>query len=99
MYNNINGDFMITAMTITEARKKITSLEDTMDYDDTISITNHGKEIFALIKWDTYESIRETLEILSDEELSKNLAIGVQQIKQNNLLDFDSFKKSLSCTQ
>lgn len=90
---------MITAMTITEARKKITSLEDTMDYDDTISITNHGKEIFALIKWDTYESIRETLEILSDEELSKNLAIGVQQIKQNNLLDFDSFKKSLSCTQ
>ena len=90
---------MITAMTITEARKKITSIEDTMDYDDTISITNHGKEIFALIKWDTYESIRETLEILSDEELSKNLAIGVQQIKQNNLLDFDSFKKSLSCTQ
>ena len=90
---------MITAMTITEARKKITSLEDIMDYDDTISITNHGKEIFALIKWDTYESIRETLEILSDEELSKNLAIGVQQIKQNNLLDFDSFKKSLSCTQ
>ena len=90
---------MITAMTITEARKKITSLEDTMDYDDTISITNYGKEIFALIKWDTYESIRETLEILSDEELSKNLAIGVQQIKQNNLLDFDSFKKSLSCTQ
>ena len=90
---------MITAMTITEARKKITSLEDTMDYNDTISITNHGKEIFALIKWDTYESIRETLEILSDEELSKNLAIGVQQIKQNNLLDFDSFKKSLSCTQ
>ena len=99
MYNNINGGLMITAMTITEARKKITSLEDTMDYDDTISITNHGKEIFALIKWDTYESICETLEILSDEELSKNLAIGFQQIKQNNLLDFDSFKKSLSCTQ
>jgi len=50
MYNNINRGLMITAMTITEARKKITSLEDTMDYDDTISITNHGKEIFALIK-------------------------------------------------
>ena len=53
MYNNINKGLMITAMTITEARKKITSLEDTMDYDDTISITNHEKEIFALIKWDT----------------------------------------------
>lgn len=90
---------MITPMTITEARKKITSLEHSMDYDDTISITNHGKEVFALIKWDTYESIRETLEILSDEDLSKNLAIGIQQIHQNKLVDFDSFKQSLLCTQ
>ena len=90
---------MITPMSITEARKKITSLEHSMDYNDVISITNHGKQVFALIKWDTYESIRETLDILSDEELSKNLAIGVQQIKQNRLVDFDSFKQSLSCTQ
>jgi len=51
------------------------------------------------LKWDTYESIRETLEILSDEDLSKNLAIGIQQIHQNKLVDFDSFKQSLLCTQ
>lgn len=31
MYNNINEGLMITAMTITEARKKIASLEDTTD--------------------------------------------------------------------
>ena len=31
---------MISTMTITETRKKITSLENTMNYDDTISITN-----------------------------------------------------------
>ena len=90
---------MITEMTITEAKKKIASLEDTMDYDDTISITNHGREIFALMKWDTYESIRETLEILSDKELSKNLAIGIQQIKQNKLTDFDSLKNKVLCTE
>ena len=89
---------MITEMTITEAKKKIASLEDTMDYDDTISITNHGREIFALMKWDTYESICETLEILSDKELSKNLAIGIQQIKQNKLTDFDSLKNKVLCT-
>ena len=41
---------MISEMTITEARKKITSLEQTMNYDDTISITNHGKEILALLR-------------------------------------------------
>ena len=90
---------MITPMTITEARKKITSLEHIMDYDDTISITNHGREVFALIKWDTYESIRETLEILSDEELSEQLAVGIRQINQNKLVDFDSFKQKLLCTR
>ncbi len=90
---------MISEMTITETRKKITSLEDTLDYDDTISITNHGKEVFALLRWDTYECIQETLEILTDEQLSKDLAIGIQQIKENKLVDFEDFKAGFSCTQ
>ena len=86
-------------MTITEARKKITSLEDTMDYEDTISITNHGKEVFALLRWDTYECIQETLEILADEQLTKDLAVGIQQAKENKLVDFEDFKAGLLCTQ
>ena len=90
---------MVSEMTITEARKKITSLEDTMDYEDTISITNHGKEVFALLRWDTYECIQETLEILADEQLSKDLAVGIQQTKENKLVDFEDFKAGLLCTQ
>ena len=90
---------MVSEMTITEARKKITSLEDTMDYEDTISITNHGKKVFALLRWDTYECIQETLEILADEQLTKDLAVGIQQIKENKLVDFEDFKAGLLCTQ
>ena len=62
---------MISEMTITEAKKKIMSLEQTINYDDTISITNHGKEVFALLRWDTYECIQETLEILSRRAFDK----------------------------
>jgi prevent-host-death family protein len=90
---------MITEMTITETRKKITSLENKMGYDDTISITNHGKEVFALMKWDTYESIEETLEILADEKMLSNLKKGIAQVKDNGLVDFEDFKKSLECTK
>ena len=90
---------MISTMTITETKKKITSLEDTMGYDDTISITNHGKEVFALLRWDMYECIEETLEILADEKLSKDLKIGIKQIKENKLIDFDDFKAGISCTK
>lgn len=87
---------MISEMSITETRKRITSLEDEMSYDDTITITNHGREVFALLKWDTYESIAETLEILSDDKMMKDLKTGIRQIKNNQLIDFDDFKKTIN---
>ena len=88
---------MVSTMTITETQHRIASLENTMNYDDTISITNNGKEIFALMRWDTYECIKETLEILADEQLSHDLAIGIKQENENKLIDFDAFKTRLMC--
>ncbi len=81
-------------MSISETRRKITSLEDELSYDDTISVTNHGKEVFALLRWDTYESIAETLEIISDEEAFTELKDGIAQIANNQLVDFDEFVKN-----
>ncbi len=82
---------MVKQMSISETRKRITSLENELSFDDTISVTNHGKEVFALIRWDTYESIAETLEIISDDKLMEELKVGIQQVKENKLIDFDSF--------
>jgi PHD/YefM family antitoxin component YafN of YafNO toxin-antitoxin module len=87
---------MIKQMSISETRRKITSLEDELSYDDTISVTNHGKEVFALLRWDTYESIAETLDIISDETTFTELKKGIQQMQNNELIDFDDFKKNLN---
>ena len=57
------------------------------------------QEVFALIRWDTYECIQETLEILTDEQLLKDLSTGIKQINENKLVDFDTFKAGLMCTQ
>ena len=86
---------MVKQMSISETRRRITSLEDELTFEDTISVTNHGKEVFALIRWDTYESIAETLDIISNEKLYAELKIGIQQLNNNELIDFDDFKKSL----
>lgn len=86
---------MLKTMSISETRKRITSLEHDMAYDDTISVTNHGKEVFALLRWDTYESIAETLEIISDEAAFNELKVGIQQLKNGQFIDFEDFKKSL----
>jgi PHD/YefM family antitoxin component YafN of YafNO toxin-antitoxin module len=87
---------MVKQMSITETRRRITSLEEELSYEDTISVTNHGKEIFALLRWDTYESIAETLEILSDEEAYAGLKEGIKQMHDNELIDFDDFIKKLN---
>jgi len=87
---------MVKQMSISETRKRITSLEDELSYDDTISVTNHGKEVFALLRWDTYESIAETLEIISDDEVFMDFKKGVTQIQNNQLIDFDEFVKNLN---
>lgn len=87
---------MLKTMSISETRKRITSLEDDMAYDDTISVTNHGKEVFALLRWDTYESIAETLEIMSDENAFNALKTGIQQFINGELIDFEDFKNSIN---
>jgi PHD/YefM family antitoxin component YafN of YafNO toxin-antitoxin module len=87
---------MVKQMSISETRKRITSLEDELSYEDTISVTNHGKEVFALLRWDTYESIAETLEIISDDEIFMDFKKGVTQIQNNQLIDFDEFVKNLN---
>ncbi len=87
---------MVKQMSISETRRKITSLEDELSYEDTISVTNHGKEIFALLRWDTYESIAETLEIISDEDSFADLKKGIQQVHNGELIDFEEFKKNLN---
>jgi len=87
---------MVKQMSITETRKRITSLENDLSYEDIISVTNHGKEVFALLRWDTYESIAETLEILSDEEMYSELKIGIKQAMNNELVDFDDYKNAIN---
>ena len=87
---------MVKQLSISETRKRITSLEDDLSFNDIISVTNHGKEVFALIRWDTYESIAETLDIISDETLYDDLKIGIKQFKNDSLIDFEDFKKSLN---
>ncbi len=87
---------MIKQMSISETRKKMTSLEGELSFEDTISVTNHGKEILAIIRWETYESIAETLEIISDEMAYKDLRTGLKQLDNNELIDFEDFKKEIN---
>ena len=90
------GRVVIKHMPISETRKNINSFVSNLSFEDTISVTNRGKEVLAIIPWETYESITETLEILSDESIMKDLKKGIEDVKNGNLVDFNDLKKELS---
>jgi PHD/YefM family antitoxin component YafN of YafNO toxin-antitoxin module len=86
---------MVRQMSISETRRRITSLEDELSVEDTISITNHGKEVFALLRWESYESIAETLELLSDADAYADLKEGIRQLEAGELVGLEEFLAGL----
>ncbi len=78
-------------MGVTETRKKLTSIHSGLK--ETVTITNRGKPILALMNYEMYESIFETLAILSDPELAKELHKSIQQVKDGELIPLEELEK------
>ena len=61
-------------MTIREARTKLSRLPGPLKGDlKPVKITDRGDPVMALMSWDLYESLLETMEVLSDKRLTKAL--------------------------
>ncbi|MDY6952776.1 MAG: type II toxin-antitoxin system Phd/YefM family antitoxin [Thermodesulfobacteriota bacterium] len=66
---------------ITEARKRFMKLPDQAAKDKVLAVTRRNKEVMAVMSWELYEGLLETLEILSDSELMHNLKKGIEDVK------------------
>ena len=66
---------------ITEARNKFMKLPDQVAKDQIIAVTRRNREVMAVMSWELYEGLLETLEVLSDRELMNNLRKGVEDVK------------------
>ncbi len=61
---------MLKDISMTAARHELTSLlERLAEQPGAVAVTRRGKPVLAILPWDLYESIVETLEILGDEAL------------------------------
>ena len=86
---------MVRQIQISEARKRLNELHRELGPNDTLSITSRGKQVFALMPWDLYESLVETVEILGDPALMKSLRKGVKDIKSGKVTDWEKVKAEL----
>lgn len=87
---------MTTTLSITKARKDFPTLVSNaqkrlQDY----VITVQGAPAAILISVDEYESLHETLDILSDKKLMKSIRQGEKEIREGKYEDWEDVKKEL----
>lgn len=60
-----------------------------------LQITNRGKPALAVMSWDLYESITETLDILGDEAEAETLRQGLRELKEGKGIPWGKAKSKL----
>ncbi len=81
---------------ITEARDELTSLPDKLSSaHETLTVTRRGKPVLAILPWEEYEALVETLEVLSDKDLVAAFRQGVREIQQGKGIPWERVKRKL----
>jgi antitoxin YefM len=82
--------------TISEIREQITRLPEQFEQEpEVVTVIQHGKPVMAILPWELYESIIETLEIIGDAELMAAFRQGVQEIAEGKVRPWEEVKKDL----
>ncbi|MFH0770804.1 MAG: type II toxin-antitoxin system Phd/YefM family antitoxin [Candidatus Peregrinibacteria bacterium] len=90
---------MRKSMTATEARKNFFTVIDAAEHPGvSVIITHAGLPKVVVMSFEEFEGWQETMEIMSDPELSNDIIKSLKRIKEGKKLDtvdYDTFRKSL----
>jgi PHD/YefM family antitoxin component YafN of YafNO toxin-antitoxin module len=81
-----------------EARKQLTSLPESLLHNgqvDVLEITRRGKPVLAVMPWELYEAVSETLEVMGDKELMAQLRQSIQEMDSEKLVSWQAAKQEL----
>ena len=94
MYLTINWrvGIMVTDKSVSETRLKLTSLQDELDVEDVVAVTRRKERALALMRWELYEGLISTLEILSDNELMQSVRAGLDDLRERRVVSLDEFE-------
>jgi prevent-host-death family protein len=87
----------MTELTISEARRGLLDLPEKLARapERAISITRRGRPVLAVMPWEFYESLVETLDVLSDPEMASALRESLEDLKRGRLVSHAEAKKRL----
>jgi antitoxin YefM len=81
-------------LTITEAQQQLPELSDQLTVEPAI-ITKDGKPVMIAMSLQQFESLLETVEILSDQELVAQLREGIRQADAGETISLEQLKIEL----
>jgi antitoxin YefM len=89
---------MKRTMPIIEARQKLTTLPEAFAEDpemQAVAITRRGQPVLAVMPWELYEALVETLDVLGDEELMQDLRHSLREAEEGQLIPWETVKEEL----
>ena len=87
---------MLKDIPITEARHELTTLPERLEKEPgAVAVTRRGKPVLAVMRWELYEAIVETLEIMGDEELMAALRRGIKEAAEGETVPWETVKEEL----
>ncbi len=87
---------MLKDIPITEARHELTSLPERFAKEPgAVAVTRRGKPVLAIMPWELYESLVETLEIMGDRDLMASLRKSIKEADAGKMIPWDQVKKDL----
>ncbi len=85
-------------LSMMEARKQLTSLPEALLHDgqaDVLEVTRRGKPVLAVMPWELYEAVSETLEVMGDTELTAQLRQSIREMDSGILVSWQDAKKEI----
>lgn len=88
---------MVNTVTLKELRPSLPKVVEKIDERmDRYIVTKHGKPVAIMLSIDDYESLIETLDILSDPETMARIKRSEEDIRKGRVRSWEEIKKSLA---
>ena len=83
-------------VSIVEARRIMTQLPEKLASKPVrVAVTRRGKPVLAILSWEDYESIMETLEIMYDTDAVQDLRQSIRELKEGAIIPWAEAKSKL----
>lgn len=90
---------MPKTMSITQLRSQLLELAEELNRSSAagpVIVTKRGKPVLALLPWELYESLTETLDILGDERLKHSLRQSLKEAQAGKTIPWERVKRNLN---